>query len=213
MECYWMWLSTKGYFSQMNRMKTRGHSACALRFGPILLVKLVFLTTLSLSAQSRYIDRSGKASFFSSAPLEDIEAHTQQVVSVLDVQSGEIAASMLMRSFNFRKALMEEHFNESYVESHKYPKAVFKGKITNIGNLDFEKDGNLTLDVNGEITLHGVTKPLRIKAEATVAAGKIQAKALFPLTVADFEIEVPRLVINNIAEVVEVTVSFDYQPM
>lgn len=190
-----------------------GHRETSIGLMAILLLATLATAPVGVYGQSRYIDRAGKASFFSSAPMEDIEAHTQQVVSILDVRSGELAASMLMRSFNFRKALMEEHFNENYIESHKYPKAIFKGKVTNMADLNVKKDGKYMLNVNGEITLHGVTKPLAIKAEATVAQGRIEAKAVFPLTVADFDIEIPRLVINNIAEVVEVTVVFNYQPM
>lgn len=167
----------------------------------------------SVAAQTKYIDRRGRASFFSSAPLEDIKAVNDQAVSILDTGTGEIAASMLMRSFKFRKALMQEHFNENYVESHKYPKATFKGRITNLGEIDFSQEGKYTLDITGEITLHGVTRPLTLKAEALVENGMIRAKVVFPLTVKDFDIEVPRLVINNIAEVVEVTVSFSYKQM
>lgn len=167
----------------------------------------------SAPAQSRFIDRGGYASFFSSAPMEDIKAETQQVVSILDLKEGKIVATMLMRSFNFRKALMQEHFNENYVESSKYPKASFMGTVTNMEELDLKKDGKYTLDVKGEITLHGVTMPLEVKAEATVSNGALQARAVFPLTVKDFKIEVPRLVVDNIAEVVEVTVAFNYKPM
>src|SRR5688572_6754880 len=183
----------------MNRM--RSNITDKYRHVWVFLLTVVFLSFATQSlAQSKYIDRSGKASFFSSAPLEDIEAHSQQAVSIMDLQSGEIAASMLMRSFNFRKSLMEEHFNENYVESHKYPKATFKGKIANIGDLDVKKDGKYTLDVTGEITLHGVTQQVTVKAVAVVDKGNIQAKAVFPLKVKDFKIQVPRLVINNIAE-------------
>jgi polyisoprenoid-binding protein YceI len=166
-----------------------------------------------VTAQTKYIDRSGKASFFSSAPMEDIEAHNGQAVSVLDIKTGEIVASMLMKSFNFRKALMEEHFNENYIESNKYPKANFKGKVTNIEQLDVTRNGSCTLHIDGEITLHGVTKKIGVKADALVENGTIKAKAVFPLAVADFKIEIPRLVRSNIAKEVEVTVSFNYQPM
>ena len=182
--------------------------------GKVFLISIFILLILEhAQAQTKYIDRAGKVSFFSSAPIEDIEAHNHQAVSVLDVETGDVVASMLMRSFNFRKALMEEHFNENYVESHKYPKATFKGNVSNISELDISKDGKYTLEVSGEITLHGVTKPLSLKAEAVVNNGTIQAKAVFPLTVKDFKIEIPRLVINNIAEVVEVSVSFNYHPL
>ena len=179
----------------------------------IALITLVVVSLHCVCAQSKYIDRRGHASFFSSAPMEDIRAENDQAVSIIDTQTGEIVASMLMRSFNFRKALMEEHFNENYVESDKYPKATFRGKIVNLSEIDFAKDGSYTLDITGEISLHGATQPLTVKAEAVMRGGTLEAKAVFPLKVKDFKIEVPRLVINNIAEVVEVTVSFNYQPM
>jgi len=179
----------------------------------ILLTIVMALCSCRVSAQSRFIDRGGYASFFSSAPMEDIKAESRQVVTIFDIKDGKIVASMLMRSFNFRKALMQEHFNENYIESHKYPKASFTGTVTNIDEVDLTQAGRYTLDVTGEITLHGVTKPLQLKAEVVVAEGSLQARAVFPLSVKDFEIEVPRLVVDNIAEVVEVTIAFNYKPM
>jgi polyisoprenoid-binding protein YceI len=176
------------------------------------LALFIFGWSLTVSAQTRWVDRNGHASFFSSAPMEDIEAHNNQVASMIDTGAGEIVVSMLMRSFDFRKALMEEHFNENYVESNKYPKAVFKGKIVNLSRFDASKDGKYSLDVEGEITLHGVTRPLKVTAEAIVQNGAIKAKAVFPLVVKDFKIQIPRLVRSNIAEEVKVTVSFDYKP-
>lgn len=180
----------------------------------ILLPATVMVFYCSVvSAQSKFIDRGGYASFFSSAPMEDIKAESEQVVTIFDIKEGKIVASMLMRSFTFRKALMQEHFNENYVESHKYPKASFTGSVTNIDEVDLTKDGKYSLDVTGEITLHGVTQPLKIKADVVVIEGSMQAKAVFPLTVKDFKIKVPRLVVDNIAEVVEVTIAFNYKPM
>lgn len=179
-----------------------------------LLVTLLCLNAaLLVRAQTKWIDRTGSASFYSSAPMEDIKAQNNQAVSILDVSSGEIVASMLMRSFDFRKALMEEHFNENFIESHKYPKASFKGKVTNIDKLDLSREGDYTLDIEGEITIHGVTQPIRLEAAAAVGSETIEAKAVFPLRVSDFKIEIPKLVRNNIAEVVEVTVSFNYKRM
>ncbi len=194
-------------------MRTIPYKAYAKALKAMVLGGAFLLALTGPVAGQKYIDRAGKASFFSSAPMEDIEAHSEQAVSVIDLGSGDIVASVLMRSFNFRKALMEEHFNENYVESNKYPKATFKGTITNVGNLDVKKDGTYTLDVTGEITLHGVTKQVKVKADAVVNKGTVQAKAVFPLTVKDFKIKIPRLVIHNIAEEVEVTVSFNYTPM
>ncbi len=197
----------------MNKMKTNPPNGYAPAARAIALAGVFLIALNSPANAQKYIDRSGKASFFSSAPMEDIEAHSEQAVSVIDVKSGDIVASLLMRSFNFRKALMQEHFNEKYVESQKYPKATFKGNITNIGGLDVKKDGTYILEVAGDITLHGVTRQVNVKAEAVVSNGAIQAKAVFPLKVKDFKIKIPKLVIQNIAEEVEVTVSFNYTPM
>lgn len=179
----------------------------------LLIVLYVLHGAGTADGQNRFIDRNGTASFFSSAPMEDIEAKNHQAVSILDIQTGEVVASMLMRSFDFKKALMQEHFNENYVESHKYPKATFEGKVLNIDQVDLSQNGKYTLDVEGEMTIHGVTQSLRIQADIEVDNETIRAKAVFPLRVKDYKIEIPRLVVKNIAEVVEVTVSFNYKPM
>ena len=194
-------------------MDLKFHPGTCFRLKIAFCMLAAMVLFLNAEAQTKYIARNGQATFFSSAPLEDIKARNDQAVSILDVGTGELVTSMLMRSFNFRKALMEEHFNENFVESHKYPKATFKGKVTNIEELDVTTNGKYAFDITGEITIHGVTRPLSLQAEAVVDKGSIRAQAVFPLTVEDFKIEIPRLVIDNIAEVVEVTVSFHYQPM
>ncbi|HLT80366.1 MAG TPA: YceI family protein [Cyclobacteriaceae bacterium] len=160
----------------------------------------------------RYMDRAGRASFYSKAPLEDIEAHTDQALCILDAASGEVAASMLMKSFQFEKALMQEHFNEKYVESDKYPKATFTGKIANLSDIDLSQDGAYTARVEGEVTIHGVTRPLTTDVEFVVADGTIRATGSFPLRVKDFKITIPTLVVRNIAEVIEVRIAFDLRP-
>src|SRR5690606_26468677 len=152
-------------------------------FGILVTGVLLITWAKEASAQARYIDRAGKVSFFSSAPMENIEAHNQQAVSVLDAGTGELVASMLMRSFKFRKAIMEEHFNENYVESHQYPKATFKGRVLNLSEVDLSREGTYTLKIGGEISLHGVTQAIKLDAEAVVRDGTIRAKAVFPLTV------------------------------
>lgn len=177
-----------------------------------LITCFFVVTSLYSFGQTRYIDRAGKASFFSEAPLENIEAHNEQVLSLLDVEKGEVAVSMLMKSFQFQKALMQEHFNEKYIESDKYPKATFKGKIIDMSKLDIGKDGNYTVDVEGEITIHGETKPLKTKVDFVVKDKSISATSTFNLRVKDFKITIPTLVVKNIAEVVEVKISFNYKP-
>src|SRR5687768_9453319 len=165
MECSSMLFLTKVYFYQLNSLMILEKPR---QRGTLLTLLLLIALADNSWAQAKFIDRAGRASFFSSAPLEDIEAHSNQDGSIFDVQSGEIAASVLMRSFNFRKALMEEHFNENYIESDKYPKATFKGNVSNLTDLDVSKRGKYTLNVTGDITLHGVTRPVQVKAEVTV---------------------------------------------
>jgi hypothetical protein len=177
------------------------------------IILVCFLVVASYGANcQRYMDKAGHASFFSKAPLENIEAHNRQALSILDLKSGDIAVSVLMKSFQFEKALMQEHFNENYVESDKYPKASFKGKISGIEKVDLSKDAVHTLDVSGEITIHGETKPVQTKAELTVSKGALSGKSNFTLPVKDFKIEIPKIVVNNIAETVDVKVEFQYQP-
>lgn len=178
----------------------------------VLAVTLFVFVSEETYAQSRYIDKAGKASFFSKAPLENIEAHNNQALSLLDANSGEIAASILMKSFQFEKALMQEHFNEKYIESDKYPKATFKGKITDVGKLDLTKDGQYTVEVQGEITIHGETQPLKTNVDFVVKDKTISASSTFHLKVKDFKITIPTVVVKNIAEEVEVKVVFNYKP-
>jgi polyisoprenoid-binding protein YceI len=178
----------------------------------VLAVILFAFAFPETHAQSRYIDKAGKASFFSKAPLENIEAHNNQALSLLDASSGEIAASILMKSFQFEKALMQEHFNEKYIESDKYPKATFKGKIKDLSKLDLTKDGQYTVEVEGEITIHGETQPLKTNVDFVVKDKTISATSTFNLKVKDFKITIPTVVVKNIAEEVEVKVAFNYKP-
>jgi hypothetical protein len=174
----------------------------------LFYIALLVAFAQPLQAQ-RYMDRAGRASFYSKAPLEDIEAHTDQALCILDASSGEVASSLLMKSFQFEKALMQEHFNEKYVESDKYPKATFTGKITNLSDINLTQNGTYTARVEGEITIHGVTKPLTTEIELVVQDNGIQATGSFPLRVKDFKITIPTLVVRNIAEVIEVRIAFD----
>lgn len=176
----------------------------------ILLSLLLLWNAYGVSAQ-RYMDRAGHASFFSRAPLEDIEAHTDQALCLLDATTGEVATSLLMKTFRFAKSLMQEHFNEKYVESDKYPKATFTGRITNMDDINVAQKGVYIANVQGEITIHGETRPLQTPVSLAVGDNGIEANATFPLKVKDFKITIPSLVARNIAEVIEVRLAFNLQ--
>ncbi len=163
-------------------------------------------------AQGKYFTRTGHISFFSEAALENIDAHNNQGTCILDSESGELALSVLIKGFEFEKALMQEHFNENYLESHKFPKSTFKGKITNLDDVNFEDNGKYNVKVEGELTIHGETNTVSSDGILEVADNTVNASAAFPVTVKDYKIKIPKTVIDNIAKVVEVKVELKLEP-
>lgn len=172
----------------------------------VTLAVLLLLTASTLFAQ-KYISRSGKVTFFSSTPLENIEAFNNEAGSVVDVKTGDIVFQVPIRSFKFEKALMQEHFNENYMESAKYPKAEYKGKITNLGSVNFAKDGTYDVQTAGKMTIHGVTKDVKIPGTITVKGNSITSSSKFKAKTADYKITIPKLMEGKIAKEVEVTIN------
>ena len=178
----------------------------------LAIIALIAVGLTVVNAQGKYFTRNGNIKFYSQAPMENIEANNRQVTSFIDTETGDMAFSVLMKSFEFEKALMQEHFNENYVESDKYPKSTFKGTITNLDEINFKKDGVYNTKVTGDLTLHGVTKNITTNGTIEVKNGNIIAKSKFPITVADYKISIPAVVRDNIAKEVEVTVDMVYEP-
>ncbi|WP_353185378.1 YceI family protein [Parapedobacter lycopersici] len=174
-----------------------------------LIVFFVIVLCVEAEAQALLIDRESRVSFFSEAPLENISAVTKQAASALDTVTYEIAFRVPISSFEFRKQLMREHFNETYLASDKFPYARFGGKIS--GHIDWNSDGTYPVTVSGNLEIHGVRKFYTTEAVVTVKGALITAVAQFKVKVADHGIEIPRLVIKNIAEVVDVDVSATYR--
>lgn len=174
------------------------------------IITLTLLIHIFTATAQRLVDRSGTVTFFSNAPLEDITAINNQALAALDLDAGKVAVSMLMRGFKFEKALMEEHFNENYVQSEKYPKASFTGTMDSKPS-EWPSNGGFTITVTGEIELHGVKRPLVARVDLENAQDMINAKVKFPLKLADFNIRVPKAVMQNIAEEVEVTGIFKFK--
>ena len=180
-------------------------------------LKLLFtLTTLMMGllvqAQDKYLTRAGSVKFFSSAPMEDIEAHTNKALSIIDVKKNEVAVEMLIKTFEFEKKLMQEHFNENYMESDKYPKATFRGTFNGNDNLTKMADGTYEVTAKGELTIHGKKKQIETPVKLKVSDGKLSADFVFMANVKEFGIKIPKVVVKNIAEEVEVTASFQYEP-
>ena len=160
---------------------------------------LVFAVSFAAQAQDKYFTKTGKISFFSSTPMENIEAHNSKSTSVIDTKTGKMEFATLMKAFDFEKALMQEHFNENYVESDKYPKATFSGAITNLSDVNFKKDGTYKVKVKGNLTMHGVTKEVEAPGTITVKGNQISANSTFNVAPEDYKIEIPKLVREKIA--------------
>lgn len=171
----------------------------------LFLICLCFRT----EAQDMLIDKRSRISFFSEAPLENILAVTEQATSALQISSNEIAFKVPIKSFEFRKPLMQEHFNENYLESDKFPYATFSGKID--GSVGWSKDGTYSVTAVGNLEIHGIKKRYTSPATIIVKGTSITAQTKFNVRLADHNIDIPRVVIKNIAEVVEVSVASTYQ--
>ncbi len=180
-----------------------------------LLTTLLIFTILGLgSAQAqKYITKTGHIRFFSSTPVEDIEAHNRQVNSALDQQTGDFVFKVLMKSFQFEKALMQEHFNENYVESDKFPNAAFTGKVLNINSIDFSKNGIYNATVEGDLTIKGVTKKVSEKGTFEVKNGTVIGKTTFNLLLSDFGIKIPNTVANNISKTIQIDVDVNLEKL
>lgn len=174
---------------------------------------LSLFLVLFLTANARkYITKNGYIGFFSHTPLEDIKADNNQVASIIDTSTGEIVFQVLIRSFRFEKALMEEHFNENYLDSDKFPRSTFAGRIINLSEVDFSKNGVYDVTVEGDLTMHGVTKKVSATGTVEVASGGINANSKFIIVPEDYNIKIPNVVRNKIAKTIEVTVSMKYLP-
>jgi len=171
----------------------------------IILLSLL-LTFLYAGYGQGYVTKNGYIRFYSDSPLEKIEAINRSVNAALDAGTGDFVFRVLMKSFVFEKALMQEHFNENYVESDKYPNATFLGKVTNISEVNVTKDGIYPVTVNGKLTIHGVTNQVSVKGTLEVKNSNVGGKATFTIALADYKINIPAAVVNNIASVIEITV-------
>jgi hypothetical protein len=176
-----------------------------------LMIAVVLILATVSNAQNIYSTKDGQISFSSQKSVESIDAVNSEVASFLNIQSGDLVFSALLKGFHFQRALMEEHFNENYVESEKFPKSTFKGKITNATAVNFTKDGSYPVKVEGDLTLHGVTKKVSAPGTVVVKGGVIQASSKFNIKLKDYDVKIPSLVADKLSEDVDVKVDCKYE--
>lgn len=177
----------------------------------ITLVLLLLLISTSLSGQ-RYFTREGNIKFFSEAPMENIEAVNNKVLCVIDLDKGQVAVNLLIKSFEFEKKLMQEHFNENYLESDKYPKATYTGRFEVPEGLSAMSEGDYLLPVVGEISIHGIKQKLDAPVNIKVENGQLISEFEFVVKLADHDIEIPSLVADKISKEILVTAMFNLEP-
>jgi len=177
-------------------------------FGTILAFASAFLF-----GQGKYLTNTGKIGFYSHTAIEDITAENQNVSGVIDAASGEVAVIVKMTDFQFEKKKMQEHFNENYVESEIFPKAIFNGMILNNSEVDYSAEGITKVMVEGDMTIHGKTVKLKSEGNIEVTSDLIVARTKFMLNPEDYDIKIPKVVRKNIAENLEITIELILHPI
>lgn len=175
-----------------------------------LIIIFLFIAP-STFAQNIFVCTSGEVTFFSKEVIEDIDATSKSMNSILNISNGEIVFVVPMTSFKFKKPLMQEHFNEKYVESDKYPNGTYKGRINE--KIDYTKDGEYDVTSSGILNIHGVEKERTEKGKLVVKDGAISIQSEFNVHLKDHKIEIPKLLVDNIADSVKVTFSAKYIPV
>jgi polyisoprenoid-binding protein YceI len=173
--------------------------------------KLLLLALLFVGFQSKaqlFITTNGEVSFFSKTPMEDIEALNKNVSSIINTATNEVAVQMRITNFVFPNKLMQEHFNENYLESEKFPSATFKGKIKE--SVDLTAPGTHAITAAGTATIHGVTRPIELRGTIVSTGSTLALTCQFDVRLVDYKIDVPQLVFSKIAEVIKVSSKMNY---
>ena len=181
----------------------------------LAVVLAIAAASTGATAQGKFFTKTGTISFDADGAMKDVEeikANSKTATCVVETSTGAMEWAILMKSFSFKNALMEEHFNENYVESSKYPKATFKGKLDDASGVKWTKDGSYPVAVSGKMTMHGVTKDVTTKGSITIKKGAPTVNCDFDLVLADYKIEIPSVVGKKVADVVKIKVNAGLAP-
>lgn len=173
---------------------------------------VILLTAISAFSQ-KYFTRDGKVVFNSNTVAEKIEGKHKSATCVLDTKTGKMEWKVLIKGFLFQKALMQEHFNENYLESSKYPDATFKGQLTNLSDINFTQDGKYNANAKGKLKIHGVERDVDIKGVIKVAGGVVTLQSNFVVACADYNIDIPSVVRESISKDIQVSVEAPLKPL
>lgn len=174
----------------------------------IILIAGLLAGIATVANAQVYMTRTARVSFNATAEgsPEKIEAVNNEVANKLDAASGRMGFQVPVKSFKFERALMQEHFNENYMESDKYPRAEFDGSIANMADVKADKDGSYNVKVSGKLTIHGVTNEVSVPGTVTVKGGGLTLKAKFNVKLQDYKITIPSVVADKVAKEAVVTI-------
>lgn len=178
--------------------------------GLLLWVMLFALLPVVQAQTTLYTTATGKTTFFSKAPLEDISAHNNAVSSVINTATSAVEVRIPVSKFMFENDLMQEHFNDDFMESSKYPAAIFTGRINEA--VAWNRPGTYAVTATGILTIHGVGVPRTIKGQIQVGDNILSLSSVFVVKLEDHKIKVPKLLFQKIAEQIEVNNQFQYLP-
>lgn len=176
-----------------------------------MIKKILLFTLLAIGFQSKaqlFTTSTGQVSFFSKTPMEDIDATNKSVSSIINTATNEVAVQMRITNFVFPNKLMQEHFNENYLESEKFPSATFKGKIKESVNLTVA--GTYPITASGSATIHGVTRPIDLRGTIVSTGSTLALTCQFEVKLIDYNVKIPKIVFAKIAEVIKVSSKMNY---
>jgi len=173
--------------------------------------KILCLALLLIGFQSKaqlFMTMNGEVSFFSKTPMEDIDAINKSVSSIINTATNEVAVQMRITNFTFPNKLMQEHFNENYLESEKFPSATFKGKIKE--SIDLNVAGTYPISATGIANIHGVSRPIELKGTIVSTGTTLALICQFEVKLVDYKVDIPKIVFAKIAEVIKISAKMNY---
>jgi len=178
-----------------------------------IIVFFIFTIGISINtdAQDKYFTKTGTITFTAGTAMEDIDAINKSVTSIFDTSTGQIEFAVLIKGFEFKRGLMQEHFNENYLESEKFPKSIFKGKFEDVHKINFKKDGVYSTIVKGTLEIHNVKKEVQVPGSIKVQGGVISSNSSFKILLEDYDIKIPGAVKDKISPSVEIKIDCTYK--
>ena len=176
----------------------------------LILLAFLLIFNFSFAQNKLYSSNKSEFSFFSKTPLEDIDAKNTRANSIINLSNKELVVRIPVSQFQFKNKLMQQHFNENYMESENFPYATFKGKINE--EIDFSKAGTYSVSASGILNIHGIDQNRKLVGKLTVSENSLLLETTFEVLLADHKIDIPKLVFKKIAEKINVSASINYVP-